>query len=134
MAKASGGGAGTFTIHKGTGGSGSSNPSTPNKQRGKNVVSPSSERKHAALKDEPVDDGDVHLPVSRPPSVKNESAMALKREVDDLIDYESTPTKRSRRASSRPVGMTSWEDGEDDSERESSASEFLPDGYIKEEV
>lgn len=133
MVRASGGVAGTFTIQKGTAGSGSSSPSTPNKQHRKNVASPSSERKHAALKDEPVNDRDVDVPVSRPPAVKNEFDMALKRDIDELIEYESTPTKRSRRVSSRPVGMTSYEDGEDDSEREGSASEFLPDECIKED-
>lgn len=110
MANASGGGAGSFTIQKGTGSS--SNPSTPSKQRGKNVESPASERKHAV--------------------VKGESDMALKREVDELGDHESTPTKRSRRASSRPQSMLSYEDGEEDSEWESSASEFLPDEVKKE--
>lgn len=111
MAKASGGGAGTFTIQKGTGSS--SNPSTPNKQCAKNIVSPSSERKYSALKEE--------------------ADIALKREVDELGHLEDTPTKRSRRASARPLDMVSYEDGDEGGDEDSSASEFLPDGVKKEQ-
>lgn len=112
MAKASGGSAGTFSIQTSTGSS--SNPSTPSKQRAKNIASPSSERKHAA--------------------VKGESDLALKREVGELGDHESTPTKRSRRASVRPLGMVSYEDGDEGGDEDSSASEFLPEGMKKEEA
>ena len=143
MVKATGGG---FTIQR--------SPSTPNKQRGKaetastpgskSTVTPSSKRKHGksttgGLEDDSDEGGGVSVDSpSMPPKVKNEplptpDMKAIKLELAELGDLECTPTKRARRTSSRPAGMVPFNDYDNESERESSASEFLPEEFIKSE-
>lgn len=149
LAKAAGGNAGGFTIQNGLTGS---NPSTPSNQRAgkaatvstpgsKNTATSSSKRKHSEFVAGDFDDNDeggvsVNSP-SKPPKVKSEpfptpELKGIKLELAELGDPEATPTKRIRRASSRPADMVSFNDYDGETEGDSSCSELFPE-FVKSE-
>ena len=145
MAKAAGGSAGSFAIKKGP-----SNPSTPTKPRKQTASTPaskaSSSKRKIGEKDENGgvngEEEDEEMPQaetpSKAPKVKQEDVKDIKLELAELGGVEDIPTKRSRKPSRLPTGMVDYSDGEDETERESSASEYVPedtvqDGMVKTE-
>ena len=138
LSKAAGGNAGGFTIQNGLTGS---NPSTPSKQcagktaiastpGSKNTATSSSKRKHSEFDN---NEGGVSVnSPSKPPKFKSEpfptpDLKGIKSELAELGDPEATSTKRIRRVSSQPADMVSFNDYDDETEGESSCSEFFPE-------
>lgn len=141
MAKAAGGTAGSFAIKKGP-----SNPVTPSKPRRGVSSTPaskasSSKRKIVERDESGAGDGeekDEEMPEaetpSKAPKVKHEDVKGIKLELAELGGVGDIPTKRSRKASRLHTGMVDYSDGEDETERESSASEYVPEEFLRDEV
>ena len=135
MAKAAGGSAGSFAIKNGP-----SNPATPTKPRKGTASTPASKASSSKRKKAEVDRdetrgvnweeddemAEAETP-SKAPKVKHEDVKGIKLELAELGGVEDIPTKRSRKASRLPSGMVDYSDGEDETEREDSASEYVPE-------
>lgn len=147
MAKSAGGNAVNFVIKKDTSGNGST-PSTPSKARngagaGKSTASTpgSAKRRKMEAANAASDDNDDEImkTPSKTPRVKEASpveAKAIKLELEELGNMQDTPTKRSRKSSVLSAGMVHYFADDEETERENSASEVLPEesGVKKEDV
>lgn len=148
MAKSAGGNAGNFAIKKGASGNGSA-PSTPSKaaRNGSSVsksttsTSGSTKRKNMepanAANDE--NDDEIMKTPSKTPRVNKEASpvesKAIKLELEELGDVQDTPTKRSHKSSVLPAGVVNYSADDEETERESSTSEFLPEeSSVKEDA
>lgn len=141
MAKAAGGSAGSFAIKKGP-----SNPSTPTKASKGTVSTPASKASSSKRKTVDRDENggvngeeeDEEMPQaetpSKAPKIKHEDVKGIKLELAELGGVENIPAKRSRRASRLHTGMIDYSDAEDETDRESSASEYVPEEFLREEV